>query len=281
MKIAYLTRIVFNTSDSFIVVADDSTTLKLYKCSAIKRIFDVIFALFALFFLSPILIIVAIAIRIESRGPIVYKSKRVGENYKIFDFLKFRSMYPDADQRLKDYLSLNQYNTDAENITQERKSNQLDIDKCVEGGVNIYVSDDQVLLEHEYLELKNNQQQESFVKLKNDPRITNVGKFIRKYSIDELPQLLNVLKGDMSIVGNRPLPLYEAELLTEDESAKRFFASAGLTGLWQVEKRGDSGRLSANERKGLDVYYAENQSMMLDAKILLKTFTSFIQKENV
>lgn len=278
---AYLTRFVWNANDSFVVVNDNSVILELYKCSVVKRILDVIIALFALFFLSPILIIVAIAIRIESKGPVVYRSKRVGENYKIFDFLKFRSMYPDADQRLKEYLSLNQYNIDVKDETQSEKSKQLDISKCVEEGVNIYVSDDQVLLEHEYLELKNNLQQESFVKLTNDPRITKVGKFIRKYSIDELPQLINVLKGDMSIVGNRPLPLYEAELLTEDESAKRFFASAGLTGLWQVEKRGDSGRLSANERKQLDIYYAENHSIMMDIKILLKTFTSFVQKENV
>ncbi|MDR2918217.1 MAG: sugar transferase [Tannerella sp.] len=278
---ANLTRFILNVNDTFVVVADNNDRQKLYKCSVTKRVFDIILATIALLLLSPILIIAAIAIRIESKGPVVYKSQRVGENYQIFDFLKFRSMYPDADRRLKDYMSLNQYNIvekKEEDITNQR---QLDISKCVETGVSIYVSDDQILLEHEYLELKNHQQQESFIKLKEDPRITNVGKFIRKYSIDELPQLINVLKGDMSIVGNRPLPLYEAELLTEDESAKRFFASAGLTGLWQVEKRGDSGRLSAQERKHLDVYYAENHSIAMDVKILLKTFTSFIQKENV
>jgi lipopolysaccharide/colanic/teichoic acid biosynthesis glycosyltransferase len=119
------------------------------------------------------------------------------------------------------------------------------------------------------------------VKFENDPRITRVGHVIRKYSIDELPQLINILKGDMSVVGNRPLPLYEAELLTEDESIDRFLAPSGLTGLWQVMKRGDSGAMSAEERKKLDVTYAENFSFWLDIKIILKTVTAFVQKENV
>ena len=108
-----------------------------------------------------------------------------------------------------------------------------------------------------------------------------MGHFIRKYSIDELPQLFNILKGDMSIVGNRPLPLYEAELLTKDDYIDRFMAPAGLTGLWQVEKRGDAGKLSAEERKQLDIKYAQNYSFWMDIKIILKTITAFIQKENV
>lgn len=121
----------------------------------------------------------------------------------------------------------------------------------------------------------------AFVKIENDPRVTRVGRIIRKYSIDELPQLINVLKGDMSIIGNRPLPLYEAELLTSDDAIDRFMGPSGLTGLWQVEKRGDSGRMSAEERKQLDIKYAKEFSFTLDMKILLKTFTAFIQKENV
>ena len=104
---------------------------------------------------------------------------------------------------------------------------------------------------------------------------------MRKTSIDELPQLVNILKGDMSVVGNRPLPLYEAELLTDDESIDRFIAPAGLTGLWQVEKRGDSGKLSADERKQLDITYGRTYSFALDMKIIFRTLTAFVQKENV
>ena len=119
------------------------------------------------------------------------------------------------------------------------------------------------------------------MKLQKDPRITKVGRFIRKYSIDELPQLFNILKGDMSVVGNRPLPLYEAEFLTTDEYAGRFQGPAGLTGLWQVEKRGSSGSMSSEERKMLDIRYAREFSLGLDLKIIFKTFTAFIQKEDV
>mgnify|MGYP000776046230 CR=1 FL=1 len=129
--------------------------------------------------------------------------------------------------------------------------------------------------------MKYNETDGPVFKIKGDPRITKVGKFIRKYSIDELPQLFNVLKGDMSIVGNRPLPLYEAELLTSDAYIERFMAPAGLTGLWQVEKRGGAGKMSAEERKQLDIKYAQEFSFWLDMKILCKTLTAFVQKENV
>ena len=117
--------------------------------------------------------------------------------------------------------------------------------------------------------------------LPDEKRLTKIGKFIRSTSIDELPQLINVLKGDMSIVGNRPLPLYEAELLTSDAYIDRFMAPSGLTGLWQVEKRGGAGKMSAEERKQLDIKYAQEFCFRLDMKILLKTFTAFVQKENV
>ena len=121
----------------------------------------------------------------------------------------------------------------------------------------------------------------AFVKIENDPRVTKVGKFIRKTSIDELPQLFNILKGDMSVVGNRPLPLYEAEKLTADASIDRFMAPAGLTGLWQVEERGKGGMMSAEERKQLDITYGQTYNFMLDMKIIFRTLTSMIQKGNV
>ena len=145
----------------------------------------------------------------------------------------------------------------------------------------ILISDDYLIPEQEYIAQKIVEKKNSFVKFENDPRITKVGRFIRKYSIDELPQLINILKGDMSIVGNRPLPLYEAELLTSDEYIDRFMAPAGLTGLWQVEKRGDAGKMSAEERKLLDIQYAKTYSFGMDMKIILKTVTAFVQKENV
>ncbi len=252
-------------------------SIKHFHMPVMKRLFDIVFSSLAMLCLSPLLILTAIAIRLESKGPVIYKSKRVGSDYRIFDFLKFRSMYTNADKRLKEFKNLNQYNdehiADEEEVIQTNELN--DINEI------ILVSDDYVIPEQEYIAQKIVEKKNSFVKFEHDPRITKVGRFIRKYSIDELPQLINILKGDMSIVGNRPLPLYEAELLTSDEYIDRFMAPAGLTGLWQVEKRGDSGKMSAEERKQLDIQYAKNYSFSLDMKIIFKTLTAFIQKENV
>ncbi|MGB0429103.1 MAG: sugar transferase, partial [Bacteroidia bacterium] len=118
-----------------------------------------------------------------------------------------------------------------------------------------------------------------FMKFKDDPRITKVGKFIRNTSIDELPQLFNVFLGHMSLVGNRPLPLYEAEQLTADGYVERFLAPAGLTGLWQVMQRGKE--VSMEERIEMDNEYARNYSLWYDFKIILKTFPALFQQENV
>ena len=244
-----------------------------------KRCFDILFSGTALLGLSPLLIITAIAIRLESKGAIIYKSKRVGSNYQIFDFLKFRSMYTNADKHLKDFNSLNQYQAEEE-TTEDIIWGEMPELSEIEDGI-VLISDDFVISEEAYINKRSHEQENAFVKLENDPRITRVGRFIRKYSIDELPQLINILKGDMSIVGNRPLPLYEAELLTSDEYIDRFMAPAGLTGLWQVEKRGDSGKMSADERKQLDIKYAKTFSFWIDMRIILKTVTAFIQKENV
>ena len=207
-----------------------------FKIPLSKRVFDVIGASLGLLLSAPLWLLVAIAIKLESKGPVFYKSKRVGAGYHIFDFFKFRSMRSDADTLLDDLQHLNQYK---------------------EGpGTPI------------------------FLKINRDPRVTAVGRFIRKYSIDELPQLINVLRGDMSLVGNRPLPAYEAEMLTGNEWSARFLAPAGLTGLWQVTKRGQT-NMHAEERIALDIAYSKDYSLLTDMGIIFKTFNALVQKETV
>ena len=120
------------------------------------------------------------------------------------------------------------------------------------------------------------------MKFRNDPRITRLGTFLRNSSIDELPQLVNILVGDMSLVGNRPLPLYEAEKLTVREYVRRFAGPAGLTGLWQIKKRAKGqGPMSDQERTLLDIEYASTFSFKTDMYILWRTFFSLWQQENV
>lgn len=204
------------------------------KIPILKRVFDIIFSLVVLLLLSPLLLIVALLIKLESKGPVFYVSQRAGTGYKIFDFYKFRTMKHGADKELSQLIALNQYGTG----------------------------------------------KASFIKISNDPRVTKIGAILRKTSIDELPQFINVLKGDMSIIGNRPLPLYEAEILTDDKSARRFLAPAGITGLWQVTKRGKK-EMSESERKELDITYAVKWDVWVDFKILLKTIPALLQKEAV
>ncbi|GAB1360263.1 hypothetical protein MASR1M31_20650 [Porphyromonadaceae bacterium] len=255
--------------------------LSKFKLPLWKRIFDILASGIALILLSPILLLIALAIRVESKGPIIYKSKRVGSNYHIFDFLKFRSMYTDADKHLKNLNKKNQYASDEEVELDVKSLDNISLEELQSSEDVILISDEFSVEEHDYLIKKENEQENAFVKIENDPRVTRLGRFMRKYSIDELPQLINIFKGDMSVVGNRPLPLYEAEQLTQDDYIDRFMGPAGLTGLWQVEKRGDAGKLSADERKQLDIKYAREFSFWLDIKIILRTFTAFIQKENV
>lgn len=251
----------------------------LYKMPLWKRVFDIIVSLSGILILSPIFIILALAVKLESKGPVIYASKRVGTNFYIFNFLKFRSMYPDADKRMKEFMHRNQYSLTEEKCEDVTKDPECESQNMI--GQTLLVNDDSFILESDYLDQVHKHQEHGFIKLENDPRITRTGRLIRKYSLDELPQLFNVLRGDMSVVGNRPLPIYEAELLTKDDDIERFFAPAGITGWWQVNKRGDSGSLSAEERNQLDIYYAKHVSFLFDMKIIIKTFTSFIQKENV
>ena len=266
-----------------------------FKIPVWKRVFDIVVSLISIIILSPVFIITAIAIKLESKGPVLFKSQRVGTNYTIFDFLKFRSMFVDADKRLKELSKTdNQYaertateekNTILSPLGQQAEQEMQDLGMesmmMISDDEVMLVGDDFVVSENDFSKQKEEDINNAFVKIENDPRVTRVGRFIRKYSIDELPQLFNILKGDMSIVGNRPLPLYEAEKLTADQNIDRFMAPAGLTGLWQVEERGRGGNMSAEERKQLDIRYGQTYNFLLDLKIILKTFTSFVQKENV
>lgn len=240
-----------------------------------KRVFDIVVAGLALVVLSPVIILVCLAIMLESKGPILYVSKRVGTGYKVFDFYKLRSMYVDADKRVADMKHLNQYFNN-----EDPKVNGKKLNGRLRTSPTLIYKDGRPMSEEEYLELKRKQQAGTFVKFHNDPRITRVGRFIRNTSIDELPQLINVLKGDMSIVGNRPLPLYEAEQLTSDDWGERFLAPAGITGLWQVMKRG-KGDMSEEERKALDNQYARKVSLWNDINLIVRTIPALFQKENV
>lgn len=254
-----------------------------YKTPFVKRLFDIVFAGSVLLVLSPILLLVILAVRLESKGPIFYYSLRVGSGYRIFKFFKFRSMYVNADQRLKDLKHLNQYSTGAEDKTAVVDESPVLCDECAAVSSKcrfpVY-ADNNHWCEKKYSVFKKSTANSAFIKIKDDPRVTKVGKILRNTSIDELPQLVNVLIGDMSIVGNRPLPLYEAEKLTTDKYALRFNAPAGITGLWQVEKRG-KGEMSEEERLMLDNNYATNHSFFYDIGLILKTIPALFQKESV
>ncbi|MBS1745942.1 MAG: sugar transferase [Bacteroidetes bacterium] len=201
----------------------------------LKRTLDISLALIFLAIVSPIFILIAIAIKLDSKGPVFYKSLRAGAWYKVFTFYKFRTMMDNADSMIPNLRYMNEYK---------------DFKKSF------------------------------FFKVKDDPRVTCVGRFLRKTSLDELPQLINVIKGDMSLVGNRPLPLYEAQTITVDKSAKRFFAPAGITGLWQVAGRSNE-NLTVQERIDMDIDYANKNSFLMDLKILLRTPSELIHKHNV
>ena len=246
-----------------------------------KRIFDVLFAAVILVLLAPLFFAVALLIKLESRGPIFYYSYRVGTGYKIFKFWKFRSMRQDADQLLTLLKGHNQYQTDSDQTTAS-ETNLCAV--CRAGGMGcqqqLIDGYGQLICESQHKRIQKTAAGAAFVKIVNDPRITRIGKFIRNISIDELPQFYNVLRGDMSVVGNRPLPQYEAEQLTTDRFAARFIAPAGITGLWQVSKRG-RGDMSEEERKLLDVEYAQNYSLRKDFQIIWKTIPALFQKESV
>ncbi len=190
----------------------------------IKTFLDVFLSLILLILLSPVFLITAIIIYITDPGPIFYTAPRVGLDGAVFGFIKFRSMYVDAD-KMKDKLM------------QQNEST---------GGV--------------------------IFKMRHDPRVTKIGRFIRRFSIDELPQLINVLKGDMSLVGPRPpLPREVMEYTLEDR--KRLHVKPGITCLWQIKGRSD---IPFQQQVQLDMQYIRSQNFWNDALILLKTIPAVI-----
>ena len=184
----------------------------------VKRAIDIVGSFLLIFLLIPVFVLISLAVKLTSKGPIRYRSPRVGLGGKVFEFVKFRSMYIDAEQRL--------------DALKDR-----------------------------------NEKDGPIFKMKDDPRITPVGKFLRKYSLDELPQLFNVLKGEMSLVGPRPpLPREVAEY--DHYAMQRLSVKPGITCFWQIMGRSD---LSFQEWMDLDHRYLQEMSLATDMKILLRT----------
>lgn len=195
----------------------------------LKRFFDVLITTAVILVIWPLLLLLALLVRLDSEGPIFYRQRRIGENSVPFYMLKFRSMRVDADERIH-----------REHV---------------------------VRLISENISVAENGDDQDSLKLRNDPRVTRVGRFIRKTSLDELPQLFNVLRGEMSLVGPRPPIPYEVDLY-QDWHKRRLEAIPGVTGLWQVRGRN---RVSFDEMVRMDLEYIEHQSIWLDLKLLIQT----------
>ncbi|MBS5981017.1 MULTISPECIES: sugar transferase [Clostridium] len=193
----------------------------------LKRLMDIICSMSALIVLAPILIVVAILIKIESKGPVIFSQERVGINNKKFKMYKFRSMVVNAED-MKEKLE------------------------------------------------KQNERKGPMFKIKNDPRVTTIGRFIRKTSIDELPQLINILKGEMSIVGPRP-SLPKEVIQFEPWMLERLKVKPGLTCYWQVQGRD---HIEFEDWMRLDVKYVKDRNFLLDIKLIFKTFFVFLGDQN-
>ena len=188
-----------------------------------KKTIDYLLGIFIFLFFIPLYLIIGILIKLESRGPVLFKQYRLTNNLKQFEMYKFRTMYIGADKHLE----------------------KLRENNITNGPI---------------------------FKMKNDPRITKIGKFLRKSSIDEMPQIINVLKGEMSLVGPRP-PLPEEVEKYKEWQKRRLDVKQGVTGLWQISGRSD---LSFEDMVKLDIYYIDNWSIKLDIKIILKTIPVII-----
>lgn len=207
------------------IPAKDEKKDKIYRI--IKRISDVLFASIGMVVLSPIFVIIAIAIKLESQGPIFFKHTRIGKNGKTIKLYKFRSMVENAEDLIKSFTS--------EQMKEYREN----------------------------------------YKLSNDPRITKVGRILRKTSLDELPQLINIIQGDLSIIG--PRPVVEDELKKYEKNVGKFLSvTPGLTGYWAANGRSN---ITYEERMQMELYYIDNMSFKLDIKIFFKTILSVIKKE--
>lgn len=193
----------------------------------IKRVIDVILASVALILLSPLFAIIAIAIKIDSKGPVFFAHKRIGKNGNIIKLYKFRSMVINAEELIKSF-------------TPEQMR-----------------------------EYKEN------YKLTNDPRITKVGKFLRKTSLDELPQLINIINGDLSIIGPRPVVADELEKYGVNKD-KFLSVTPGLTGYWAANGRSNT---TYEQRMEMELYYIDNLSLKMDIKVFFKTILSVLKKE--
>ena len=198
---------------------------KIKAYDILKRFIDIIIGTIGLIVCIPIFIIIGIAIKIDSKGPVFFKHKRIGKHGKKLEIYKFRTMIKNAEEAMK-------------NFTEEQKKEFA----------------------------------ENF-KLENDPRVTRVGKILRKTSLDELPQIINILKGEMSIIG--PRPVVRSELEKYGSNQDKFLSVApGLTGNWAANGRSD---VSYEERMALELYYVNNRSLILDMKIFFKTIGSVLK----
>lgn len=218
-------KISINSVDSSISIGQATKESTTYLM--IKRLFDIISGLIGIIVLSPVIIAVGIAVKIDSPGKVVFGHERIGKNGKKIKVYKFRSMYENSQEIF-------------ESFTEEQKK-------------EYYIN----------------------FKLDNDPRITKVGNFLRRTSLDELPQLINIIRGDMSVVG--PRPIVDKEVEKYGSYFEKFISvMPGLTGYWQANGRSDT---TYDERVQMDMYYIDNRSLLMDIKVIFKTFISVIKKE--
>jgi exopolysaccharide biosynthesis polyprenyl glycosylphosphotransferase len=225
---------IFRSND-FSVAETASLSGKRYMY-IVKRVFDLVVSFLVLAVFSPIYLIVAAAIKLDSEGPVVFKQKRIGKNEKPFIFYKFRSMHVDNDNSLhREYVTRLIQGDKADDLRSENGS----------------------------------------FKIAKDPRVTRVGYFLRSLSLDELPQIINVIKGDMSLVGPRPPLEYEVSLYSAHHK-RRLEVLPGLTGWWQVNGRTEK---NFEEMVNLDLFYIDNWSLGLDLKILLLTVPAVLSRK--